>query len=246
MNGNEELHDIVRQLKTELEWAARTGIIVEERKKAPSAEREKPSASLGHKPLATELSPENQVRVPNETAASQCPSCKRSFQSQMTIEGTGNENAELIFIGEGMGPNQDSSRDPFVGPAGQLLNKIIAAMGIDRKDIFFANCNSEAFFQDSSHKSGDPGVCICLVKERLASISPKVIVCLGQFVSQTLLETKNPISQLRGQWKQFAGIDVIPTFHPAYLLRSPDQKRPVWEDMQAVVKRLGRELPKRS
>ena len=249
MSTDAEIIDIVRQLKAELQWAARTGMIVED--PAPQAvtppqnQREitplvpQAQAVSNTFPMSTRTLPEVREELGD------CTRCKLHTGRKNIVFGVGNPKADLMFIGEGPGAEEDRSGEPFVGPAGQLLTKIIQAMGFSREEVYIANIVKCRPPKNRDPEPDEISACIGFLKGQVSAIQPKVIVCLGRPASQTLLNSRTAISRLRGQWSQFEGIDVMPTFHPSYLLRSPEQKRPVWEDMQAVVKKMGRELPKR-
>jgi len=243
---NDELLDVVRQLKTELEWAARTGIVIEDRRieakpitpehesapPAPTAQHETPSAGRPSLPNIRE-------------EMGDCTRCKLHQGRKNIVFGVGNPDADLMFIGEGPGADEDQVGEPFVGKAGQLLTKIIGAMGLSREEVYIANIVKCRPPKNRDPEPDEISACIGFLKAQVEAVQPKVIVCLGRPASHTLLQTSISITRLRGQWKQFEGIDVMPTFHPSYLLRSAQHKRPVWEDMQAVVNKLGRELPQR-
>ena len=245
MNVNEELHDIVRQLKTELEWAARTGVVIEERRITPPADVPVPAAIKQETVSPPQLNQGLSLAEIREDLGD-CTRCKLHQGRKNIVFGVGNENAELMFIGEGPGADEDRSGEPFVGPAGQLLTKIIGAMGFKREDVYIANIVKCRPPKNRDPERDEIDACIGFLRAQISAVQPKLIVCLGRPASQTLLQTTTSISRLRGQWKNFEGVDVMPTFHPSYLLRSPENKRFVWEDMQAVVKKLGRNLPKRS
>lgn len=249
MNADSEIIDIVRQLKTELEWAARTGVVVEDPApivtkrddKLPMTPPQADNSSVPSMPRSA--GPLSLVDIREEIG--DCTRCKLHAGRKNIVFGVGNPKADLMFIGEGPGAEEDRSGEPFVGPAGQLLTKIIQAMGFSREEVYIANIVKCRPPRNRDPEPDEINACIGFLKAQVSAVQPKVIVCLGRPASQTLLDTRTAISRLRGQWSQFEGIDVMPTFHPSYLLRSPDQKRPVWEDMQAVVKKMGRELPKR-
>ena len=240
MSAQEELHDIVRQLKTELEWAARTGIVVEERR-IESKPQGSSSAPSAREPSRTTAASQLVREDLNEGTRS---SPQRGREN--IVFGVGNENAELVFVGEDLGAKEAPPGQLLGGPAGQLLFKILSAMGLAWEDVYIANIVKDGSPKRRILEPDEIEACIGFLRGQIVSAKPKVIVCLGELASQTLLQTNTSISQLRGQWKSFDGIALIPTFHPSYLLRSPQSKRPVWEDMQSVVKKLGRELPKRS
>jgi len=250
MNPNEELHEIVRQLKTELEWATRTGIVIENRHIEPAPIlAPSPQANIAAE-MKKPTSPPVIRSRPNlkmiREDLGDCTRCKLHKGRTNIVFGVGNPDADLMFIGEGPGADEDRTGEPFVGPAGQLLTKIMVAMGFERNTVYIAN-----IVKCRPPKNRDPDrdeidACIGFLRAQVAAVQPKVIVCLGRPASQTLLQTQTSISRLRGQWHKFESIPVMPTFHPSYLLRSPENKRSVWEDMQAVVAKLGRTLPKRS
>ncbi len=156
------------------------------------------------------------------------------------VFGEGNRNAELIFVGEGPGFDEDQQGRPFVGPAGQLLTKIIAAMGLKREDVFIANCIK---CRPPGNRNPFPDEITCCqpyLTRQISLIRPKIICALGKFAAQNILRTERPISRLRGSFGSYSGIKVMPTFHPAYLLRNPQDKKLVWLDMQKIMAELGR------
>ena len=167
-----------------------------------------------------------------------CKACDLHKTRQNVVFGAGSLKAKLMFIGEAPGQDEDIQGLPFVGKAGQLLTKIIEAMSLKREDVYIANIlkcrppNNRAPLPTEILACGDN------VRRQVELISPKVIVTLGKFASQTLLKTETPISALRGKFQSYNGIKVMPTFHPAYLLRNPEDKKLVWEDMQKVMKEL--------
>lgn len=167
-----------------------------------------------------------------------CTRCKLCKGRKNIVFGVGNPNAKLMFIGEGPGADEDEQGIPFVGRAGQLLTKIIEAMGFKREDVYIANI---AKCRPPNNRNPEPDevtTCIPFLKEQVAAINPKVIVCLGSVATQNLLGTEGKITRLRGNFTEWQGIPVMPTYHPAFLLRNPNMKKPVWEDMQKVMKFL--------
>lgn len=167
-----------------------------------------------------------------------CMLCRLHKGRRNLVFGTGNANADLMFIGEAPGRDEDMQGEPFVGRAGQLLNKIIEAMGLKRTDVYIANINKCRPPNNRAPARDEADACLPFLHEQVAIIKPKVIVCLGSVAVQNLLRTEEKISRIRGQWREFDGIPVMPTYHPAFLLRNPAGKRPVWEDMQEVMKKL--------
>lgn len=163
-----------------------------------------------------------------------------------TVFGVGNADARLVFYGEAPGADEDKLGEPFVGRAGKLLNKIIAAMGLTRDDIYILNtikCRPPGNRNPTPQEQQD---CADFLKRQLDIIQPEYIVCLGAIASHSFLECKTPIGQMRGQFFDKNGIKVLCTFHPAYLLRDPRRKRDVWEDIQFLMKDMGLPVPEKS
>lgn len=167
-----------------------------------------------------------------------CQRCTLSEKRTKIVFGVGNPNADLVFVGEGPGRDEDSSGEPFVGEAGQLLNRILIAMGLQRSDVYICNVVKCRPPDNRDPSAEEILTCEPFLARQLDSIRPRVIVALGKFAAQTLLQSNTPISKLRGQWHQYREIPLMPTFHPAYLLRKPLGKREVWDDMKAVLKKL--------
>jgi DNA polymerase len=188
-----------------------------------------------------------------------CTRCKLHKGRNNIVFGVGNLHAELMFVGEGPGADEDEQGIPFVGRAGQLLTKIIQAMGIKRDDVYIGNIVKCRPPNNRNPEPDEIDTCIPFILKQIAVIQPKVIVCLGAIAAKALLNTEVPISKLRGkiiEWpsgsvnliskspreialQELKPCKVIPTYHPAFLLRNPNMKRPVWEDMQVVMKELG-------
>lgn len=174
-----------------------------------------------------------------------CRRCKLCEKRTQIVFGVGNPNAELMFVGEGPGEDEDRKGEPFVGRAGQLLTDIITrGMGLQRKDVYIANVVKCRPPGNRNPEPDEIAACQPFLFRQIEVISPKVVVALGKFAAQTLLETATPISKLRGQWFPFRGRKLMPTFHPSYLLRNPADKKLVWEDVKLVMAELGLPLPK--
>jgi uracil-DNA glycosylase family 4 len=168
-----------------------------------------------------------------------CTRCKLHAQGRKQIVfGVGNPDADLMFVGEAPGADEDQQGIPFVGRAGQLLTKIIEAIGLSRDDVYIANVIKCRPPGNRNPEPDEVETCEPFLFQQIDLIKPKVIVALGKFGAQTLLRTEEPISRLRGRVFEFRGAKLIPTFHPAYLLRNPASKREVWEDMKLVRKLL--------
>jgi DNA polymerase len=163
-----------------------------------------------------------------------CQRCKLSKSRTNIVFGQGNAHAELMFVGEAPGRDEDEQGLAFVGRAGQLLTKIIEAMGRKRDDVFIANVLRCRPPHNRNPEPDEVASCRPFLEEQIRLISPKVIVTLGTFAAQALLETDESIGRLRGRWQAVRGVRVMPTFHPAFLLRSPERKKDVWEDMKLV------------
>ncbi len=163
-----------------------------------------------------------------------CRRCKLAPLRTNIVFGSGNPNAELVFVGEAPGYDEDQQGLPFVGRAGQLLTKIIESIGMKREDVYICNVLKCRPPDNRNPEPDEVASCNPFLKKQLATIRPKVVCCLGTFAAQTVLQTPAPISKLRGKFFDMDGIRVIATFHPAYLLRSPDKKRDVWEDMKQI------------
>jgi uracil-DNA glycosylase family 4 len=163
-----------------------------------------------------------------------CQRCKLAPTRTNIVFGSGNPNAELVFVGEAPGYDEDQQGLPFVGRAGQLLTKIIESINLKREDVYICNVLKCRPPENRNPEPDEVAACNPFMKRQLAAIKPKVVCCLGTFAAQTVLQTPAPISKLRGKFYDMDGMRVIATFHPAYLLRSPDKKREVWEDMKQI------------
>src|SRR5579872_4332414 len=164
-----------------------------------------------------------------------CSRCKlHTLGRKQIVFGVGNPNADLMFVGEAPGADEDVQGIPFVGRAGQLLTKIIEAIGLQRDDVYIANVIKCRPPGNRNPEPDEVETCEPFLFQQIDVIKPKVIVALGKFGAQTLLRTLDPISRLRGRVFDYRGAKLIPTFHPAYLLRNPPSKREVWEDMKLV------------
>jgi uracil-DNA glycosylase len=164
-----------------------------------------------------------------------CSRCKlHTLGRKQIVFGVGNPNADLMFVGEAPGADEDIQGEPFVGKAGQLLTKIIEAIGLTREDVYIANVIKCRPPSNRNPEPDEVDQCEPFLFRQVDTIKPKVIVALGKFAAQCLLKTDTPISRLRGREFNYRDAVLIPTFHPAYLLRNPSSKREVWEDMKRV------------
>ena len=165
-----------------------------------------------------------------------CQRCKLCRSRTRIVFGAGSPQARLMFIGEGPGQDEDRAGEPFVGAAGQLLTRIIAAIKLRREDVYIANVVKCRPPENRQPEPDEIATCSPFLRRQIAAIRPLFICTLGASAAQTLLGTTEPISRLRGRFFDYEGIRVLPTFHPAYLLRNPERKREVWEDMQLLMK----------
>ncbi|MBI2884360.1 MAG: uracil-DNA glycosylase [Candidatus Methylomirabilis oxyfera] len=166
----------------------------------------------------------------------ECTRCKLHKGRQHIVFGVGNPQAWLVFVGEAPGADEDEQGEPFVGRAGQLLTRIIEAMKLTREQVYICNivkCRPPA---NRNPEPDEIAACEPFLLAQLQVIQPKLICVLGTVAAQTLLRTKEPISKLRGRFHDYHGIPVLPTFHPAYLLRNPHEKKTVWEDMKLLMR----------
>jgi uracil-DNA glycosylase family 4 len=173
-----------------------------------------------------------------------CTRCKLHSTRNKIVFGEGHPQAELVFVGEGPGHDEDMQGLPFVGRAGKLLTQMIEAMGLQRKDVYICNVVKCRPPENRAPERDEVSSCSPFLLRQLDTIAPKVIVCLGSVAAQTLLQTNRGISHFRGQWLEFRGHRLLATYHPAYLLRNPNAKGEVWKDLQKVMAVLGLEVKK--
>jgi uracil-DNA glycosylase family 4 len=170
-----------------------------------------------------------------------CRRCKLCEGRKNIVFGSGNPRAELVFVGEGPGADEDVQGVPFVGAAGQLLTKMIEAMGFRRDDVYICNVVKCRPPGNRNPEPDEVTACEPFLRAQLQAVQPRAIVALGKFAAQTLLRDTTPITRMRGNWREYQGIKLMPTFHPAYLLRQPAEKKKAWEDLQQVMKFFGKQ-----
>lgn len=247
----EELRAIVGQLRTNLEARGRSGlvgVVMAAGKKTAAAA---PTASAARAVAAPQAIAAPDVVVPTAPAANkprtgqtglqvlrdeigECQRCKLAPSRTNLVYGVGNPDADLVFVGEAPGADEDAQGEPFVGKAGQLLTKMIEAMGYSRSDVYICNvlkCRPPA---NRNPEPDEVASCEPFLKRQLAAIRPRMIVALGKFAAQCLLRDDTPITRMRGSFRSYEGIPLMPTLHPAYLLRDPSKKKLAWEDLKAV------------
>lgn len=202
----------------------------------------------------TPLSRDEKVRLLaelNEGEVRDCKKCALCSARTQTVFGEGDPDADIMFIGEGPGQTEDELGRPFVGKAGDLLDKMIVAMGLERVGVYIANVVKCRPPNNRTPTPLEAEACFNFLRRQIEIIQPKVIVTLGGPAAKTIIGTQEGITRIRGTWQQYAGVSppipVMPTFHPAYLLRSytPDNRKKVWSDLQSVMERLGKPLPKK-
>ena len=175
-----------------------------------------------------------------------CKRCRLCQQRNKIVFGSGSARAEIVFVGEGPGRDEDIQGLPFVGRAGKLLTQMIEAMGLKRDDVYICNVVKCRPPENRAPEPDEMETCSPFLYRQIAVIKPKAIVCLGAIAFQALYGAKQSISRLRGQWLEFRGVPMMATYHPAYLLRNPNAKGDVWEDLKKVMAHLGLKVPARS
>lgn len=217
------------------------GLPAPEYRRTPDVPAAKPPSASPAGKVAVENLNLNELRA----VALNCHLCNLHSKRNTVVFGEGNPHAELMFIGEGPGMDEDKQGRPFVGAAGQLLDKMIIAMQYKREDVYIANIVKCRPPDNRNPEEGEAAQCLPYLKRQIELVSPKVIVVLGAVPLLRLLG-KTGIMKLRGQWDEYNGIKVMPTFHPAFLLRSPEAKKDVWRDLQQVMQFLGKVYQKNS
>lgn len=214
-----------------------------ERTAAPVADPGAPPANPAQAPAAARIPPADlAARVAElaeiEQRVSVCTRCRLSEGRTRTVFGAGNPAAELMFIGEGPGAEEDKQGLPFVGRAGELLTRIVQAIEMRREDVYIANVVKCRPPGNRDPQPDEVIACRGYLERQIELIAPRVIVALGRIAAQTLLGNEDPIGRMRGRWFKVLGVPTMVTYHPAALLRNPALKRPTWEDMQQVRDRL--------
>ncbi|MFZ5890057.1 MAG: uracil-DNA glycosylase [Myxococcota bacterium] len=206
------------------------------------------AAALPSAPIVVPVDPEARRARLSVLAdeARACTRCGLHRERTQAVFARGTGSVGVCFVGEGPGADEDAQGYPFVGAAGQLLDKMIAAMGFQRDEVYVCNIVKCRPPKNRKPEPDEMAACRPFLEEQIELIQPQVMVALGATAVQGLLGTSEGITRLRGKWKLYKGrIPVMPTFHPAYLLRTPGAKREVWEDLQAVLRQMGRALPER-
>jgi DNA polymerase len=257
----EALRSLVGQLRTHLERRGRSGLqgVVMTTTKRPVVAAAAPAVAAPVRAVEPARA-QAQVDAPDEGAEvaapkaktgqaglqvvredlGDCQRCKLSPSRTKLVFGVGNPDADLVFVGEAPGADEDAQGEPFVGKAGQLLTKMIEAMGYTRDDVYICNVLKCRPPGNRNPEPDEVAKCEPFLKRQLAAIRPRMIVALGKFAAQCLLRDDTPITRLRGGFRSYEGIPLMPTLHPAYLLRDPSKKKLAWEDLKAVNAALAR------
>ncbi|HEY5450951.1 MAG TPA: uracil-DNA glycosylase [Polyangia bacterium] len=263
----EELRALVGQLRTNLEARGRSGLVGVVVSKGPKASAAAAATTVTAPPVVAppvvaaapvverqrDNVPEDGGEVAGPKAKTgksglqvvrddlgDCRRCKLAPSRTNLVYGVGNPDAELVFVGEAPGADEDAQGEPFVGKAGQLLTKMIEAMGYTRDDVYICNVLKCRPPGNRNPEPDEVASCEPFLKRQLAAIRPRMIVALGKFAAQCLLRDDTPITRLRGGFRSYEGIPLMPTLHPAYLLRDPSKKKLAWDDLKAVNAALAR------
>jgi uracil-DNA glycosylase family 4 len=221
-----ELRELVDSLSDWLRYQRRLGWRGVPRQVAPTSQGQEKSAE---KILSLE-----EIRA----EMGDCRRCKLYGGRTKLVFGDGDPNARLMFVGEAPGGEEDKQGLPFVGAAGQLLNKMLTKLGLRREEVYIANILKSRPPGNRDPETDEIAACLPFLDKQIKAIRPRVIVTLGRISTQTLLSTKVPLTRLRGQWQRYHDIRVMPTFHPSYLLRAPQERHKTWADMQQVMEYL--------
>ena len=224
---DEKVQEVIADLKSYLEYLRDMGI--------------EGFPSSGRKPENSFSGPALQTLEEVKKELGDCRRCKLHRTRRTIVFGEGDERARLMFIGEGPGYDEDLQGRPFVGKAGQLLTKIIESIHLQREEVYIANIIKCRPPQNRNPQPDEIETCYPFLMKQIQVIRPKIICALGTFAAQTLLNTNAKITALRGRVFDFAGIKVLPTYHPAFLLRNPERKREVWEDVKQISEWMAKE-----
>jgi DNA polymerase len=226
---NPKVHDLIADLKDYLEYLRGMGI-----ETIPVSGTKATVLSSTLSSLPTNVLTLEEIR----RELGECHRCKLHHTRRTLVFGEGNAKATLMFVGEGPGYDEDVQGKPFVGKAGQLLTKIIQSIHLQREEVYITNIVKCRPPQNRNPEPDEIDHCNPFLLKQIDAIQPQIICALGTFAAQTLLKTDTKITALRGRFYEFKGIKIIPTYHPAYLLRNPERKREVWEDMKRISEQL--------
>ena len=239
-SGPQELFELVSQTKKQLEHLRLLGVEGIQPPPKPSVEpiavASAPSSSLfgDLTPAPAKLTPSTETFEQIHSEIGDCTRCPLHLERTHVVHTEGNRKARLMFVGEAPGADEDAQARPFVGRAGQLLTKIIEAIGMKREEVLIGNVNRCRPPGNRAPTTEEASMCKPFLLREIAVVQPEVIVVLGNTAMKNLLDTREGITRLRGIFQDYKGIKVMPTFHPAYLLRDPSKKRETWEDLKKV------------
>ncbi len=242
-DSRDELREVTRDLRRHLEALRAMGVHslrceeVAEAVAAPAPELARPAPAAARAPAAD---PSRRTLAVVRDEVGECTRCKLSATRTKLVFGVGADETPLMFVGEAPGAEEDRRGEPFVGAAGQLLDRMIAAMGWTRETVYIANVLMCRPPGNRDPQPDEVSQCLPFLHRKIEVIRPRIIVTLGKPATHALLSTTAPISALRGRFHDFRGIKVMPTFHPAFLLRQPDRKRDAWSDLKQVIDDLER------
>lgn len=240
----DELRDLVAGFRTHLSARGRAGLVGIARTPSANHSRTAPlsSGAAGSADASLVAASTTQEDQANLTAVREelgdCQRCQLAKTRRQIVFGTGNPRAALMFVGEAPGADEDMQGEPFVGLAGQLLTKMIRAMGYARTEVYICNIIKCRPPQNRNPEEPEIRACVPFLQQQIAVVAPRVIVALGKFAAQFLCGEATPISRLRGHWKTYSNVPVMPTYHPAYLLRDESKKGEAWSDLKLVMARL--------
>jgi uracil-DNA glycosylase family 4 len=226
-NPVKELAELVAGLSDWLRYQRRLGLRGLPRETAAPGEAETA-------PPAPEIFTLDEIRA----ELGDCRRCKLYKGRTNLVFGEGPPDADLMFVGEAPGADEDQQGRPFVGAAGGLLNNMLSKLGLRREEVYIANILKSRPPGNRDPEADEIAACLPFLKKQIAALRPRVIVTLGRIAAHALLGTKEPLTRLRGRWQQYDHVRVMPTFHPSYLLRAPQERRKTWEDMQQVMEYL--------
>jgi len=225
-NPRQELRELVAGLESLLQFQPRLGWVGTPR----------PEKSMSPPPIDARTTRPTLAEIREEMG--ECQRCKLGKGRTNLVFGEGSPQARLMFIGEAPGAEEDLQGRPFVGEAGQLLDKMLHKLGLMREDIYITNIVKSRPPRNRDPEPDEVEACLPFLFKQIDSIRPLVIVTLGRIATQNLLDTREPITKLRGTWQKFHGVRVMPTFHPSYLNRFPKERHKTWKDMQQVMEYL--------
>jgi DNA polymerase len=251
MAGGSEISKLAAAARARLEAQRLAGVESVRRGRrpdvpAPAARAATPAASATVRPPPAPPEARRAILAAGAEKVADCRRCRLAEARTRTVYGVGDPAARLCFVGEGPGVDEDRRGEPFVGRAGQLLDRMIAAMGLQRREVYICNTVKCRPPENRTPLPDEMDACWPFLEEQLETVRPEVIVALGRPAAMRLLGTDAPMGRLRGRFHEWKAVPVMPTYHPAYLLRTPTAKRAVWEDLQAVMAKLGLEAPARA